>query len=131
MTLLKRFIMAGKIFFSFLMALTICSINVRSVRSGWRRAAVFDSLSECKADILCLQECGVERVPDSHEWRHGGSAWSLACITKCEGVGVLIKNPQVVMVAQEVIVPGRLLLVVLEYAGCRFRLFNCYAPADK
>lgn len=123
--------MAGNFFFLFLMALTVSSINVRSVRSGWRRAAVFDKLSECRADVLCLQECGVERVPEPHEWRYGGSAWSPACVSRCEGVGILIKNPQVVMVSQEVIVPGRLLLVILEYVGCRFRLFNCYAPADR
>lgn len=126
----KSFVMAVLNLIIFVMAFTVSSVNVRSICSSWRRAAVFDFLGGVRSDVICIQECGVERAPCA-EWKHGVSLWSPMCESKSEGVGILIKSPHVQCVSHEVVVPGRLQIAVLEVAGSCVRLINCYVPADK
>lgn len=113
-----------------MMALSISSVNVRSVCSGWRRAMVFDFLSEIKSDIICIQECGVEKIP-SEDWKHGISLWSPMCDSRNEGVGILVRGAEIKCVQHDVVVPGRMQVAIMEVKGIQVRVINCYAPAVK
>lgn len=113
------------------MALTICSLNVRSVRAAERRAAMLDSLSATECDVICLQECCVNYVPADVEWQYGKMLWSPACGARNEGVGILFKSGRCDLLSWEVVVPGRCVMALVEVAGQRCRIFNCYAPAEK
>lgn len=114
-----------------IMALIVAKLNVRSLKSGVRRALIMDYLESVKADIICVQECGVEDLHGVTKWRKGVAVWTPCCESRSEGVGVLIKNEDVKVIAYEEVVPGRCLAVTLEYENGKLRLFNCYASADK
>lgn len=113
-----------------IMSLTVTSINVRSIGSSTRRAAVMHDLQSFRADIICLQECTIRRYPSEQEWPCREAVWSPAYSSRNEGVGVLIKNRAVKMVSYTTIVPGRCLQVMLQFLGTKIRLFNIYASAD-
>lgn len=119
------------VFFYLLMALTISSINVTSIKSGHRNAVVMDYMCTLKTAIICLQECGVDNLVGIKEWRKGVAVWAPSSTSRCEGVGVLINNANVKVVSYEEVVPGTCLSVVLDYVGVQLRIINCYAPADK
>lgn len=112
------------------MAVSVASLNVRSIGSSRKRAVVFDYLSSLKNDIFCLQECGLRYAPKQDEWR-GESFWSPACGNKSTGVGILIKNAKIKVLEYKIITPGRCVMIFVDYVGFKFKLFNVYAPADK
>lgn len=123
--------MAEFFLFLVIMALTIGTINVRSIGSAWRRIAVFDELQNVDADVICVQETWLSHTPRMPEWEHGESVWSLANTSRNEGVGVLIKSKDVNLKSHEVVVPGRVLMCMLDCRGVDVRLFNVYGHADK
>lgn len=116
--------------FLLIMALTIGSINVRSIVAKDRRVAVFDEVSKYNLDVVCLQECGITSDP-SAEWSWGPSVWAPACVSRSEGVGVVVNNANVKIVSHEIIIPGRLQIVTLDFLGTGVRVMNVYAPAEK
>lgn len=90
-----------------------------------------DYLESVKADIICVQECGVGDLRGVTKWGKGTAVWTPCYETKLEGVGALLKNENIKVLSYEEVVPGRCLSVMLEYENEKIRLFNCYAPADK
>lgn len=79
----------------FVKALTICSLNVRGMRLGWRNALVLDYLSTVSADIMCLQECGMDGSAGILEWRSAVAVWAPCCRSRAKWVGILIKNSNI------------------------------------
>lgn len=116
--------------FLFMMALTVGSINVRSIVARDRRVAVFEEISKYNVDLVCLQECGEMGDPSS-DWSWGPSVWAPACVSRNEGVGVAVKNLNVKLVSHEIVIPGRLQIVTVDFLGQQVRVINCYAPAEK
>lgn len=104
-----------------MMALTVGSINVISIVAKDRRVAVFDKINKYNTDVVCFQECGVMCDP-SADWSWGPSVWTLACMSKSEGVGVVVRNPNVKIVMHEVIIPGRVQVMTLDFLGQHVRL---------
>lgn len=104
------------------MAMTIISVNVKSVKSRWLRDAVLQELGDVNADVFCLQECGVDRWP-------GVDEFSSACESQSEGVRILVKNPNIKIISHEVVISGRVLVV--HYLGVKVCIVNCYTPAEK
>ena len=76
-------------------ALSVATVNVRSMRSVSRAQSVLAFLGGVQADIICLQECWLpfwSYRPWEKRWPHGPSLWSGSDDNKCDGVAVLIKK---------------------------------------
>lgn len=69
----------------------VSSLNVRSIRSVYRRAAIFKLFTALPCDILCLQECILSEEPKVAGWTQGPAVWSLNN-RKSGGVCVLFKS---------------------------------------
>lgn len=110
-----------------IMVLIVGTINVRSICSKWRRAVVLEELSNVKAELICVQECGMERAV-KEEWIYGMSLWAPRCNLWSEGVGILVQNPHTLVqcISHEVVAPRRMKVAVLI-----MRVINCYVPADR
>lgn len=63
-------------FFFLTMALTIASLNVRSLKAGFRKAVIMVYLGSVKTDVICVQECGVEDLHGIVEWGKGMAVWA-------------------------------------------------------
>lgn len=59
------------------MWLNVSLLNVHSIRSASRRAAVFKLLAASPYDILCLQDCNISEEPTNAKWDIGLPVWSL------------------------------------------------------
>lgn len=90
-----------------------------------------EHMCSVKADIICLQECGIENLSGIKEWQKGVAVWAPSSTSRSEGVGVLINNPNLKVMSYEEVIPGRCLSVILDYLGEQLRVINCYAPTDK
>ncbi|XP_052449669.1 uncharacterized protein LOC128011379 [Carassius gibelio] len=103
-----------------LMALTISTINVRSVRSTIRAQSILSFLKSFKSDLFLLQECSLPfltRYTKMEElWSAGASIWSGSNFNKNDGVAVLINNPNILVKGSTVVSPPRWFLGKLERA---------------
>lgn len=78
-----------------------------------------------------VQVTWVTLVPRMPEWEHGESVWPLTNASRNEGIGVLVKNKDIKIRSYEVVVPGRMLICMLDCRGRDVRVFNVYGHADK
>lgn len=108
----------------------VSSINIRSICSGPRRAAVLNYLSLVQSDIICVQECNIKEEPSEDAWSHGPAIWS-AGSKRNEGVGILFKGWRFKILHSVHIERGRALLVKVEFDGLIFRVLNVYASTKK
>ena len=115
--------------------LSVATLNVRSIKTAMRAQQVMGFLETVKADIICLQECGLPFRSSYGEWErrwpHGPSVWSGSDNNRADGVAVLTHNSLVRVVGHTVVEPGRVLVVSLSFGGVAFRVVNVYAPALK
>ena len=115
--------------------LSVATLNVRSIKTAMRAQQVMGFLETVKADIICLQECGLPFRSSYGEWErrwpHGPSMWSGSDNNRADGVAVLTHNSLVRVVGHTVVEPGRVLVVSLSFGGVAFRVVNVYAPALK
>ena len=118
-----------------LMAFTVSTLNVRSVRSGVRAQTVLSFLNAFKSDVFLLQECSLPFLKSYHEWEEkwplGPSIWSGSNENRADGVAILIKNPHILVKGSTVVRDGRALLAHLTYLGKDFNLLNVYGFNDK
>lgn len=123
-------------YFSFLlMALTVASINVRSLISPVRCLSIFDFLSNMEADVFFLQECWLPYMENyktfEEKWSYGCSVWSGCNENKSGGIGILFKNKGIEIKNVKILVDGRALVVKIVYLEQEFLLINIYASPDK
>lgn len=127
--------MSFLLFLTILMAFTVSTLNVRSVRSGVRAESVLSFLKFYKSDVLILQECSLPFLKSYREWEDkwpvGPSTWSGSNENRADGVAILIKNPHILVKGSTVVRPGRALLIHLTYLGRDFNLLNVYGFNDK
>lgn len=62
------------------------------MKAGHRNAVIMDYMCTINADIICLQECGIEHLSGIKDWRKGAAVWAPSRTSKSEGVGVLVNN---------------------------------------
>ena len=127
--------MSGLLFLTILMAFTVSTLNVRSVRSGVRAQMVLSFLETVKADVFLLQECSLPFLKSYREWEEKWpgrpSIWSGSNENRADGVAVLINNPHILVKGSTVVRDGRALLTHLTYLGRDFNLLNVYGFNDK
>jgi exonuclease III len=118
-----------------LMALTISTINVRSVKSDIRAQSVLSLLKSFKSDVFLLQECGLPFLTNYRKWEEiwtpGLSIWSGSNFNKNDGVAILIKNPNILVKGSTVVRDGRALLANLTFLGKDFNILNVYGFTEK
>ena len=122
-------------FLTILMAFTVSTINLRSVRSRVRAQMVLSSLSGFKSDVFLLQECALPFLKSYREWEEswpaGPSIWSGSNYNRADGVAILIRNPHILVKGSTVVRDGRALLAHLTYLGRDFNLLNVYGFNDR
>lgn len=115
-----------------LMALTVSSVNVRSMCSVQKQRAVFGGLKGVKSDVLFLQECGIPFMRNykylKDQWTAGNSYWSGSNVERAAGVGILMAGHDFEVISVIEAEPGRLLCVDADLHDCKLRLINVYAP---
>jgi len=113
-----------------LMALTISTINVRSVRSTSRAQSIFTFLKSCNSDMFLLQECALPFLTQYRKWEEmwtsGPSIWSGSNFNRNDGVAILIKNPNILVKGSTVVRDGRALLANMTFLGRDFKVCNVY-----
>ncbi|XP_069599577.1 uncharacterized protein [Ranitomeya imitator] len=113
----------------------IASLNVRSLKSPIRRAALFSYLETLDFDLFFLQECGIQcslNYKDIKEdWTLGTSVWSGANDCRAAGIGLLCRGHSIIIQSVTEIMPGRAILVHLNFKGLPLRILNVYAPPGK
>ena len=127
--------MSSLLFLTILMAFTVSTLNVRSVRSRVRAESVLSFLKFYKSDVFILQECSLPFLKSYREWEDkwpvGPSIWSGSNENRADGVAILIKNPHILVKGSTVVRPGRALLTHLTYLGRDFNILNVYGFNDK
>lgn len=121
--------MSCLLFLTILMALTLSTINVRSVKSRVRAQSVLSFLTSSKSDVFLIQECGLPFLKNYKPWEEmwpQASIWSGSNGNKNDGVAILIKNPEVLVKDSTVVREGRALLAHLTFMGQDFNLLNIY-----
>ena len=117
------------------MALTITTLNVRSIKSSFRVQSSLTFLSTVQTDIVLIQECGLPFKTFYQEWEskwsHGPSVWSGSNNNKSDGVAVLMKNAHILVKGSTVLLNGRMLLLNLNFLGKDFKLINVYGFSSK
>ena len=105
--------------------LTICTLNCAGLgNADTRRALYYFLRTECKADIICLQETHtLERNADfwTRTWA-GPAVWSYH-------VGLLL-HPSHTLISHTFSREGRLVCAEVSIRGSTFSVANMYAPAD-
>uniref|UniRef100_A0A9J8CAK8 Reverse transcriptase domain-containing protein n=1 Tax=Cyprinus carpio carpio TaxID=630221 RepID=A0A9J8CAK8_CYPCA len=118
-----------------LMALTISTINVRSVKSKIRAQSVLAYLKSFKSDMFLLQECALPFLSNYREWEElwtpGLSMWSGSNFNKNDGVAILINNPNILVKGSTVVREGRAILANLTFLGKDFNVLNVYGFTEK
>ncbi|KAJ0055440.1 hypothetical protein NL108_018665 [Boleophthalmus pectinirostris] len=117
-----------------LMAMTLSTINVRSVKSRVRAQSILSHLRTFNSDVFLLQECSLPFLKSYRDWEGmwpHPSLWSGSNENKNDGVAILINNPLVTVKGSTVVRDGRALLVHLDFMGRDFRLLNIYGFTDK
>ena len=118
-----------------LMALTISTINVRSVKSKVRAQSVLAYLKSFKSDMFLLQECALPFLSNYREWEElwtpGLSMWSGSNFNKNDGVAILINNPNILVKGSTVVREGRAILANLTFLGKDFNVLNVYGFTEK
>ena len=105
--------------------LTICTLNCAGMSNADTRRALYYFLrTECKADIICLQETHT-RSQDAAFWTQtwaGPAVWSYH-------VGFLL-HPSHTLLSSTFSSDGRLVCAEVSVRGSTFSVANMYAPAD-
>lgn len=118
-----------------LMALTISTINVRSVRSHLRAQSILSFLETVKSDVFLLQECSLPFLKSYRKWEEmwtlGPSIWSGSNDNKNDGVAILIGNPHILVKGSTVVRDGRAILVNLTVLDKDFNILNVYGYTGK
>ena len=118
-----------------LMALTISTINVRSVRSRVRAQSILSFLQSVDSDVFLLQECNLPFLKHYSKWEGmwppGTSLFSGSNENKSDGVAILIKNPLILVKGSTVVRDGRAILARLSFMDKDFTLLNVYGFNDK
>ncbi len=118
-----------------LMALTISTLNVRSVKSKVRAQSILAFLKSFKSDMFLLQECGLPFLLNYREWEELWtprlSIWSGSNFNKNDGVAILINNPNILVKGSTVVRDGQALLANLTFLGKDFNILNVYGFTEK
>lgn len=101
------------------MALTISTINVRSVRSTSRAQSILTFLKSCNSAMFLLQECALPFLTQYRKWEDmwtsGPSIWSGSNFNRNDRVAILVKNPNILVKGSTVVKDGRALLVNMTF----------------
>lgn len=73
----EKITMASFVSFFLIMTVSIGSLNVRGIKSGWRNAAVIDYLGT---------QCGSDGPTGVNDWQKGAAVWAPCCRVRAEGV---------------------------------------------
>ena len=115
----------------FLMAVSICTVNVNGIAEPAKRDKVFKYLLNRPFDIFLLQETHLSDVTQGELWEKqwGGPALWSPGTNRSAGVGLLIHPKSAVEIADyKMDTDGRVLVVKLKYINQIFQLLNVYAP---
>ncbi|KAJ1212636.1 hypothetical protein NDU88_000291 [Pleurodeles waltl] len=117
------------------MAISLLTLNVRSVKDQVRRVGTLSFLAAQNHDVCFLQECGIPYAQSysqlERQWTHGPSFWSGGNDCKSSGVAILIKGRHFTTDRVTEQVNGRVLVVDGSWSGEPVRLINVYAPPEK
>ncbi|KAJ1129654.1 hypothetical protein NDU88_008020 [Pleurodeles waltl] len=117
------------------MAISLLTLNVRSVKDQVRRVGTLSFLAAQNHDVCFLQECGIPYAQSNsqleRQWTHGPSFWSGGNDCKSSGVAILIKGRHFTTDRVTEQVNGRVLVVDGSWSGEPVRLINVYAPPEK
>ena len=112
------------------MALSIASINVRSILSHDKRRDKLAVIKNSKADIIFAQELWLQTVDDIENvkrlWSNGHSELSIGP-AKADGVAIFFNVADVVIIKRREPVPGRMLVLECLIRNKKVRLINVYA----
>uniref|UniRef100_A0A3B1K8S2 Endonuclease/exonuclease/phosphatase domain-containing protein n=1 Tax=Astyanax mexicanus TaxID=7994 RepID=A0A3B1K8S2_ASTMX len=112
--------------------LKVGTLNVRGLKNGDKRRAVFGSLRDTKLDLVFLQECHIDsedtRRRFGEDWQWGPSVWS-AGTGRGDGVGLIFRSHDFAVTAVLSVVPGRVICTDGTWRGLRFRAVGVYAPS--
>lgn len=118
-----------------LIALTISTINVRSVRAILRAQNFLSLLKSFKSDIFLLQECALPFNKSYRKWEelwtNGPSVWSGSNFNRNDGVAILINNANILVKGNTVVREGRALLANLTFLDRDFNILNVYGFNEK
>ncbi|KAJ1151257.1 hypothetical protein NDU88_004041 [Pleurodeles waltl] len=117
------------------MAISLLTLNVRSVKDQVRRVGTLSFLAAQNHDVCFLQECGIPYAQSysqlERQWTHGPSFWSRGNDCKSSGVTILIKGRHFTTDRVTEQVNSRVLVVGGSCSGEPVRLINVYAPPEK
>ena len=124
------FIMLSHIF-SFLMAVSICTLNVSGIAELPKREKVFKFLLDKQFDIYLLQETHLSDVMQGKLWetQWGGHALWSPGTNRSAGVGLLFRPGSAIeIVSHKTDTDSRVLSAKLKLAERTFQVVNIYAP---
>ena len=117
-----------------MMAISLFSVNVRSIRDKRRCASTLGFLASQKCDVYMLQECSIPYTQSykhlEQQWTLGPSFWSGGNSSRSVGVATLVRGKCFTVDSVTELEGGRALVVDGSWAGEPVRLINVYAPSD-
>lgn len=120
--------------------LRLLSANVNGLQSNPdKRRALLGAFISGAWDVLCIQELHAASIQQVAVWAQEGTGMGMPFrgvyyvnphTPASAGVAIFVKADAPITGSREVVAPvgGRLLDVVLSYAGQELSLINCYAP---
>ena len=119
------------ILFSFLMAVSLASINVNGAAERHKRLKVFGCLRAMPVDLFFLQETHLADFTQGKAWEKdwgGQCSWSPGS-NRSAGVAVLIHpNSAAKLVDSKTDLAGRVVTALIDFHGQRFQIINVYGP---
>ncbi|KAJ1156555.1 hypothetical protein NDU88_009273 [Pleurodeles waltl] len=116
------------------MAISLFSINVRSIRDKRRCASTFNFLASQECDVYMIQECSIPFAASythlEQQWTFGPSFWSGGNSSRSVGVATLVRGRCFTVDSVTELEGGRALVIDGSWAGELVRLINVYAPSD-
>ncbi|GAB4814242.1 hypothetical protein N2152v2_001288 [Parachlorella kessleri] len=121
--------------------LRLLSLNVNGLREPAKRRTLFGEFQRGRWDVLCLQEAHTVSAQEVATWAQEGAGMGMPLRVGCFanaltsqscGVVTLVKDTAPLTASRLATAPGggRLLDVVLMYAGMELSVVNCYAPCS-
>eukprot|EP00061_Rhincodon_typus_P003510 g20262.t1 len=114
------------------MGVRIASINVWTVKSTVRCVSTLAYLTNIKANLLVLQECGIPHLSRyrkwSGAWTRGPLIWSRGNDCHSSGLAILLRGSNFTISQVQEVVVKRLLLADVTYKNAPLRLINVYTP---
>ena len=106
--------------------LTICTLNCRGIGNDATRRKLYTFLrTECRADIICLQETNTP----AHRADFWTQVWAGPAVW-FRRVGILL-HPTHTLLSHTLSHEDRLLCAEVSVRGCTFAVANMYAPAKR